>query len=385
MEKYIPRFFQIPGRSFFLFGPRGTGKSTFLKHNFPQALFLDLLKPGEFRQYSAKPERLIELIEGNLERNTIIVDEIQKIPDLLDVVHFLVEKYQEKKFILTGSSARKLKRKGIDLLAGRVLLKRMHPFLYSEVKKYFGFNEVLEYGLVPVVLSSGQPADVLDSYISLYMKEEVQLEGFVRNFGNFSRFLEAVSFSHGSVLNISNVARECEVERKTVEGYIEILEDILLADRIQTFRKRAKRALVKHPKFYFFDTGVYKTLRPRGPFDRPEEINGIALEGLVYQNLKGWISYSGRKYELYYWRSVGGVEVDFVLYGENDITAIEVKNSDKIRFEDLRSLKEFGKDYPQSKKLLLYNGKEKLLRNNIMCIPVEEFIGNLYPDKPLPF
>ncbi len=384
MEKYLPRFFKVPKQSFFLLGPRGTGKSTFLKHNFPNALFIDLLKPDEFRKYSARPERLIELVAGNKQKKTIIIDEIQKVPELLDTVHYLIETNPGKKFILTGSSARKLRKKGIDLLAGRVLLKTMHPFLYSEIRKYYGFAEIMKIGLIPVVLGSSNPGETLKAYVSLYIKEEVQLEGFVRNFGNFSRFLEAVSFSHGAVLNISNVARECEVERKTVEGYLQILEDILLAERINVFRKKAKRALIKHPKFYFFDSGVFKALRPKGPFDRPAEIDGSMLEGLVYQNLKGWISYSNKKNDLFFWRSAGGIEVDFIIYGEDGICAIEVKHSNKIRPEDLRPLKEFQKDYPKSQTVFLYNGKERLLKKNIHCLPVDEFLNNLVPNRKLP-
>ena len=384
METYIPRFFNAPEQSFFLFGPRGTGKSTFLKHNFPNALYVDLLKPDEFRKYSAKPERIVELIKGNLSKKIVIIDEIQKIPELLSAVHYIIEENPSIQFILTGSSARKLRRGGINLLAGRVILKKIFPFLYSELNNKFSFNEILQYGLVPVVLASGNPKDVLDTYISLYIKEEVQLEGFIRNFGNFSRFLESISFSHASLLNISNVARDCEVERKTVEGYIEILEDILIAERLKVFSKKAKRALVQHPKFYFFDVGVYRTLRPKGPFDRPEEIGGLALEGLIFQQLKAWNNYSGKLFEIYFWRSRGGVEVDFVLYGEDGIFAIEVKNNNKIRPEDLRSLSEFRNDYSNSKTILLYNGSENLLIKDTICIPIEDFLKKLIPGKPLP-
>lgn len=195
--------------------------------------------------------------------------------------------------------------------------------------------------------------------------------------------MEAISFSHGSILNISNVARECSIERKVVEGYVKILEDILLAFRIPVFTRRAQRALVSHPKFYFFDTGVFRTLRPRGPLDRPEEIEGAALEGLVAQHLRAWIAYQGNKYELFFWRSRAGVEVDFVMYGEQGIFAVEVKNSNRIRPKDLRSLNAFRQDYPQGKALFLYRGNERLLKNEILCIPCEEFLKELAPDRDL--
>jgi len=383
METYIPRFFKEPQQSYFLFGPRGTGKSTFLRNFYADALWIDLLKPDIFRTYVAKPERIIELVHGNPNKSTVIVDEVQKVPELLSAIHSLIEEKKDVKFIITGSSARKLKRTGIDLLAGRVLLRTLHPFIKSELTFELPFDYMLQHGLLPIVLSSKNPEDVLETYVSLYIREEVQLEGLVRNIGNFSRFLEAVSFSHGSIINISNVARECFVERKVVEGYIKILEDILLSYRIPVFTKRAKRALVSHPKFYFFDAGIFRTIRPKGPLDQPEEIDGAALEGLVAQHLKAWIAYHNRKFELYFWRSKGGVEVDFVIYGETGIFAIEVKNTNRIRPEDLRPLTAFCQDYPQAKAIFLYRGSEKLFKKNIFCIPCEEFLKELEPGSEL--
>jgi len=383
METYIPRFFKTPARSFFIFGPRGTGKSTFLKNHYADALWIDLLKPDIFRAYAARPERIIELVHANPDKNVIIVDEVQKVPELLSAIHSLIEEKMNRKFIITGSSARKLKRTGVDLLAGRVLLRTFHPFMISELTTDLPFENILQHGLLPVVISSENPEDVLETYISLYMREEVQLEGLVRNIGNFSRFLESISFSHGSILNISNVARDCHIERKVVEGYIKILEDILLSFKIPVFTKKAKRALISHPKFYFFDTGVFRALRPKGPLDQPQEIDGAALEGLVAQHLRSWNAYRDNKYDLFFWHSRGGVEVDFVLYGENGIFAIEVKNTGRIRHKDLRALTAFRNDYPQGKALLLYRGNEKLLKNNILCLPCEAFLKELVPGSDL--
>lgn len=383
MESYIPRFFTAPKPSFFLFGPRGTGKSTFLKRHYPEALWIDLLKPDVFRAYAARPERMIELVRGNPEKKIVIVDEVQKVPDLLSAVHSLIEEKKGRTFILTGSSARKLKRTGIDLLAGRVLMRTLHPFLLAELTAPPAFEEVLQFGLLPIVAASENPQDVLDAYVSLYVREEVQSEGLVRNIGNFSRFLEAASFSHAAALNISNIARECGVERKVVESYIQILEDILLAFKLPVFAKRAQRALVTHPKFYFFDTGVFQNLRPKGPLDRPEEIAGAALEGLVAQHLRAWNAYKGNPYEIFFWRSRGGLEVDFVLYGKTGVSAIEVKNTKRVRPEDLRSLLEFRKDYPKSRTLFLYRGHEKLLIDHVQCIPCEGFLKKLSPASGL--
>lgn len=381
MESYIPRFFTAPKQkqSFFLFGPRGTGKSTFLKQHYPNALWIDFLKPEVFRAYAGRPERLIELVHGNPEKKVIVIDEVQKVPDILSVVHSLIEEKKGHTFILTGSSARKLKRTGINLLAGRVLLRTLHPFMLSELATPPAFKDILQFGLLPIVIASENPQDVLNAYISLYVREEVQIEGLVRNIGNFSRFLEAASFSHAAALNISNIARECGVERKVVEGYLQILEDILLAFKLPVFAKRAQRALAVHPKFYFFDTGVFQSLRPQGPLDRPEEIAGATLEGLVAQHLRAWNAYKGNPYEIFFWRSRGGLEVDFVLYGKDGICAIEVKNTRQVRSKDLRALLEFRKDYPKSKALLLYRGTEKLLINHVRCIPCEQFLRTLSP------
>jgi len=199
----------------------------------------------------------------------------------------------------------------------------------------------------------------------------------------FRRFLEAVSFSHGSVLNLSNIARECEVNRKTAEGYLAILEDLLLAFRLPVFTKRAQRAVVSHPKFYLFDTGVFRGLRPAGPLDRPEEIEGTALEGLVAQHLRAWAAYSSSRFDLFYWRTAAGSEVDFVVYGASGFWAIEVKNTARIRPEDLRPLRSFGQDYPQCELIFLHRGGEQLRRDGILCLPCGEFLQQLRPDLPL--
>jgi predicted AAA+ superfamily ATPase len=384
MEAIIPRFFKAPKESFFLFGPRGTGKSTWLGNVMKDALWIDLLEPDVFRSYSARPERLRELVLANKNKRVIVIDEIQKVPDLLSVVHALIEKKQGWQFILTGSSSRKLKRSGVNLLAGRVLKTTLHPFMAAELGKRFNLEKALKFGMLPLVVMASEPEKVLKTYSALYVREEVQMEGFVRNIGGFSRFLETVSFSNGAVLNISNVARECEIERKVVEGYVSILEDLLLSFRLPVFTKRAKRATAMHPKFYYFDAGVFRSLRPAGPLDSPEEIQGAALEGLVAQHLIAWNAYRGEKNKIYYWRTRAGVEVDFIAYGEEVFWAIEVKNTSRIRKENLNSLRAFKEEYPQCKTFLLYRGKERILREGVLCMPCEDFLMQLDPQKICP-
>jgi len=379
----VSRFFRPPAGSYFLFGPRGTGKSLWTQIHYPDAIRLDLLDPKVFRDYTAHPEQLREVVEANPAAHHVVIDEVQKIPELLSVVHALIESKKNRQFILTGSSARKLKRSGVDLMAGRAVLRTLHPYMAAELGRRFDLVQFLQIGMVPLVVEAGAPADVLASYSALYLREEVQVEGLVRNIGAFSRFLEAVSFSHGSALNVSNVARDCQVERKTVEGYVEILEDLLLSYRVPVFTRRAKRELAAHPKLYFFDTGVFRSLRPQGPLDRPEEIDGAALEGFVAQHLRAWIAYSGDKKELFYWRTRSGVEVDFVIYGVSGITAIEVKNSAQIRSEDLRGLRSFHQDYSRSQSLFLYRGRERRKIGDVLCVPIAEFLSQLRPGQPL--
>jgi predicted AAA+ superfamily ATPase len=345
---------------------------------------VDLLRPEVHRQFLARPERLRELVAGNPGQPVVVIDEVQKAPILLDVVHDLIERRAGPLFILTGSSARKLKREGVDLLAGRALLRSLHPFMAAELGDRFDLDAALRHGLVPLVWSSAEPAEVLKAYVGLYLKEEVQMEGLVRRYDGFARFLEAVSFSHAAILNVSEVARECQVSRKTVEGFLEILEDLLLAFQISVFTKRAQRNLTAHPKFFWFDAGVFTTLRPAGPLDRPEEIGGAALEGLVAQHLRAWIDYSGEDATLSFWRTKAGTEVDFVVYGRNGFWALEVKRSTSIRPADLRGLKAFREDYPEAELRLLYGGNEALDVDGIRCLPCNDFLRRLVPGQPLP-
>ncbi|MFO7987304.1 MAG: AAA family ATPase [Desulfatiglandaceae bacterium] len=385
MEKFIGRFFTAPEDSFFVFGPRGTGKSTWLKKTFPDAYLVDLLDDSTFRAHIAHPERIKQIVQANPQTRRYIIDEVQKAPALLDSIHSLIEEYKTHQFILTGSSARKLRRGGVNLLAGRALLTHFHPFMAAELGADFLLDAALKNGLIPLVVSAKEPGRTLATYISLYLKEEVKEEGLVRDIGTFARFLETVSFSHGSILNLSNMARECQVSRKIVENYLSIIEDLLIAYRLPVFTKRAKRTMTVQPKFYLFDAGVYYHLRPRGPIDSPDEIGGMALEGLVLQHLKAWCDYAEPPVDCYFWRSRGGAEVDFVLYGQRHFHALEVKNAKQIHPKTLRSLKTFLGDYPEATGALLYRGREKLILDGIPCWPVDAFLLQLRPNRwPIP-
>ena len=379
----VKRFFEPPRGHFFLFGPRGTGKTTWLRQRFAGALRVDLLDPGEERRYTARPERLREVVAGRPEV-TVVIDEVQRVPSVLPVVHQLIEARIGSRFVLTGSSSRKLKREGVDLLAGRAVVRALHPFMASELGGAFDLERALTLGLLPLVLDARDPDDTLDAYVGLYVQEEVRAEGLVRNLAGFHRFLEAVSFSHAAVLNLAAVSRECQVSRNTAEGHLAVLEDLLLAFRLPVFTRRARRQPTGHPKFYWSDTGIFRSLRPAGPLDRPEEIAGAALEGLVAQHLRAWLDYSRSAAGLYFWRTRAGSEVDFVLYGPDLFFAIEVKHAASVRREDLRSLRTFGHDYPNADLRLLYRGRETLEIDGVRCLPCEEFLAGLVPGESLP-
>jgi uncharacterized protein len=383
MPNTLKRFFKGSDQSYFLFGPRGTGKSTWLAAHYPKALYINLLNPEILREYLAYPERLGPRVRAS-ENPCIIIDEIQKAPTLLSIVHSLIEEKQGWQFILTGSSARKLKRAGVDLLAGRALVRHLHPFMAAELGEKFNLGDALQHGLVPLVVESPSINETLQAYIQLYVQEEVKAEGLVRNIGDFVRFLEVVSFSQGAQINISNIARECSVSRKLIEGYLSVLQDLLISYHLPVFTVRAKRSTVAHEKFYFFDVGVYRSLRQIGFLDKASEIDGPGLEGLVLQHLRAWNDYQGAPCKLYYWRTPHGVEVDFIVYGKNHFYAIEVKHAKTVYHKDVKSLQAFCDDYPEATPILLYQGNDRLRIGSVICLPVDQFLKALIPGNSLP-
>ena len=382
-QNYIQRIFDAPEQSFFLFGPRGTGKSTMVINQHPNAYIIDLRIADIRNRLSFRPDDLLILVTAQPDGTTIIIDEIQKVPELLPLVHLLIEKKRRWYFILTGSSARKLKRQGVDLLGGRALKRVMHPFMAAELGDQFNLEVALKHGLLPLCWGSPKPLETLQGYISLYLEEEVKSEGLIRQYEPFTRFLQTMSLSHGQVLNISNISRECYVHRTTVHDWIGILDDLLISYQMQVFTKRAKRKVSVHPKFYLFDVGVYRAIRPRSKLDSDAEIDGPGLEGLVAQHLVAWRDLSQEKHEVTFWRTSDGFEVDFVILGPTGFWALEVKNSEKIRPDDLRGLRAFQEDYPEAQCILLYRGTERELRHNVLCLPVEDFLKQLRPNLPI--
>jgi uncharacterized protein len=374
-----PRFYKpLKEQSFFLFGPRGTGKTTWLKSTYPKSQRIDLLDSETARLLLASPGRLEGMITDIAASKThpVIIDEVQKVPTILDEVHRLIED-KKAKFILTGSSARKLRRGGANLLAGRAFQRFFYPLTCWELGSAFNFQKALKFGLLPAVWDKENPKDFLSAYIYTYLKEEVFAEGLTRNLETFARFLEFVSFSQAQPLTMTTLASDVGVNAKLINSYLEILEDLLLAKQIPVFSKRAKRRMASHPKFFIFDVGVFRALRPKGPLDSESEIDGSALETLFFQHYGALGEFAQWDQQLYYWRTAQKAEVDFVSYGEAGLFAFEIKRSHTLRQEELNSLKLFKEDYPVAKCFFLYGGSDERFLDGIQIMSFEKALRNL--------
>ncbi|MBI2893014.1 MAG: ATP-binding protein [Deltaproteobacteria bacterium] len=370
------RLLEVPQRqSFFLFGPRGTGKTAWVTARFPDAVRFDLLDARTYSRLLSDPALLGDLVPSS-HRGWVVVDEIQRVPSLLDEVHRLIES-RGLRFVLTGSSARKLRRGGVNLLAGRALTRFMHPLTARELGTDFDLRRALRIGGLPFAWTTPAPEDYLGAYTSTYLREEVLQEGLTRNLAAFARFLETSSFSQASVLNMAAIARECGIGAKAAENWFTLLEDLLIAVRVPAFTRRAKRRVVLHPKFYLFDAGVFRAVRPRGPLDSAEEIDGPALETLVLQHLRAWNDYGNLGYSIHFWRSAEGDEVDFVLHGARGLVAIEVKRSARYRREDLKGLTRFLGDYPRARAVLLHPGGRRWHEAGVDVVPLTEAFADL--------
>ncbi|MBY0545163.1 MAG: AAA family ATPase [Gammaproteobacteria bacterium] len=372
------RLFSLPldsQHSYFIFGPRGTGKTSWLREKLPNAIYIDLLDATDYREFQALPTRLATRIPPGY-TGWVIIDEIQKVPTLLNEVHRLIELFKYR-FILTGSSARSLRRQGVNLLAGRALIKHMHPLTCQEIKDKFNLLFTLDYGCLPAVFGHEYPKHYLESYVQTYLREEVLQEGLTRNISLFSRFLEIASFSQGEVINYTAIARETGSNRHTICNFFDILEDLLLAYRLPIFTKRSKREMITHPKFYYFDTGVYRTIRPMGLLDTPAEAQGAALETFFLQEIKALNDYFDLKYTISYWRTRTQLEVDFILYGEKGFHAFEIKRTSNVTKQDLKGLQAFLEDYPEAQAYLLYGGSKTYWENDIQVIPFVEVLPQL--------
>ena len=372
-------------QSCFLWGPRQTGKSTLLKSLFPQAIRYDLLLSSTYQRLMLRPSLLREELmaaelNGASQSDPVIIDEIQKLPVLLDEVHWLIEN-KKLRFILCGSSARKLRRGHANLLGGRAVRYELHPRVFPEISD-FSLIKALNAGLIPRHYDNSHPQRLIQSYVGDYLKEEIVAEALTRNIPAFSRFLEVAALSNGEIVNYTNIARECGVSSPTVKEYFQILEDTLIGSHLPAFQKRKKRRLVTSPKFYFFDLSPVIHLTRREKVQPGSELFGRALEHYVFMEIAAHASYSDLYYPVSYWRTTSGFEVDFVL-GDHEI-AIEVKASELANESHLKGLRRFREEYRVRRSLLVsLDPTPRKTQDRIEILPWKTFLEELWSGRIL--
>ena len=370
-----------PRQSAFLWGPRKTGKTTYLKNKYPKSVIYDFLQTDLFLEISKRPALLREQLlakKKDVLRYPVILDEVQKVPQVLDEVHWLIEN-KGLSFILCGSSARKLKRGQANLLGGRAWRYEMFPLVSKEVKN-LKLLQVLNRGMIPAHYLHAGFRKSLRAYVQDYLKEEVFDEGLTRNIPAFSRFFDAMGYSHGELTNYSNIARDCGVDAKTVKEYYQILVDTLLGKMVEPFKKRQERQVIsKASKFYLFDVGVAGAITRRHMEEKKGELFGKALEHFIFMELAAQSSYHDLNYDIYFWRTKSGQEVDFVL-GSGEV-AIEVKGSSRLDNRELRSLNAFIEKYSPRQALVVCNEREERLHGRIRIMPWKSFLSDLWKGK----
>jgi len=373
------RLFHLPDHSFFLFGPRGTGKTTWLRHVLPDALWFDLLRTQTFLALTRQPEFLRQQIEARPKRSWVVVDEVQRLPSLLNEVHALIaEKGQAYRFALSGSSARKLKRMDVDLLAGRVINRQFFPLTAVELNYEFDVDRILRFGLLPQIhVEPDFAMDVLEAYVANYIREEIQQEALVRNLDSFSRFLEVAALMNGQIANVSGLARDCAVARPTVQGYFATLIDTLIGFWLPAWRKRVKVKEVASPKFYLFDPGVVRALagRLREPLDAAER--GFLLETWILHELRAAMATQNTGGQLHYWRTPSGTEVDFIWTRAAHAVGVEVKAATTWRSEYGASLKSLMAQGNLQAAHAVYLGDAELRDGSIRVLPIRRFLKEL--------
>lgn len=375
----LERIFQIYNEldgSIFLFGGRQTGKTTLLRQQFPDTTFFDLLDTNVRRRLQQRPVLLYETLKDKPMGTLVIIDEILEVPEILNEVHRLIVERQLV-FILCGSSARKLKRKGYNTLGGRALPVYLYPLVSAEIPD-FDIDRAVNYGTIPPHYLARNPWRLLAAYIDVYLKEEIKEEALVRNLDAFQRFLEVAAFTDGEIINNNNIAQECGVHATTVSSYFDILEDTLIGYRIPAYTKVMKRRLVQAPRFYYFDVGVTNYLLHRKELIRGSADYGHAFEHLVVQELVAYMHYRHCEEKLSYWRTYTGVEVDIIV-GDARI-AIEIKSTEEVQNRHIKNLKAFAEEHPDSKLMIVSLDVFTRQMGNIECIYVMDFFHRLWTD-----
>lgn len=373
-------------QSAFLWGPRKVGKSTYLKNKFPKSVYYDLLKTDVFLKYLKRPfllrEEILALDEDKLS-HPIIIDEIQKVPTLLDEVHWLIEN-TSCYFILCGSSARKLKKHGINLLGGRAIKYNLGPLCFPEVSNNFDLINIFSDGLIPSHYKNSNSSKLLKAYVEDYLTQEIQSEALVRNIAAFNKFIDSIVYNHGELINYSNIARDCAIDAKTVKEYYQILVDTLVGDFVLPYAKKAGREIITAtPKFYLFDVGIANKIMHKNITEAKGSEAGKALEHYIFMELKNFIHLCDLDYQINYWRSKSGLEVDFVVtLKEEKPIPIEVKISSNVHHTELKGLKAFMKEYNVQKAYVVSledTSRLVTFRNlSIYVLPLKTFLERLW-------
>jgi predicted AAA+ superfamily ATPase len=376
--KNYPRLFQLPKSSFFLLGMRGVGKSTLIRRTLKNAKMINLLDESLYQLYLSKPQAFAEDLSLVKREDWVVLDEVQRLPQLLNEVHRFIEE-KKIKFALLGSSARKLRRAGVNLLGGRAVQKWMHPFLPEELGDDFSLDTVLRYGSIPLIWNSSNPKEQLLAYLQLYLKEEVQAEAIVRNLPGFARFLPVVALFHGQVINVEAIGRDCGVARSTVEGYLQILEDTLIAFRMPAYENKLRVRQRAHPKLYWCDSGIVRAAKRQLEGLAIEE-RGALFEGFIAQTLKAYRELGRLDCDqISYWSAgKNSVEVDFVIQRGKELIGIEAKSGtdpDNKWFAGLLALKDSVK---LDRSILVYTGKRKYKHaSGVEVLPVRDFMQEI--------
>ena len=371
------RFLDIESRlddANFLLGARQTGKSTLLKKSFPNTIYYDLLNTDIRKRFQKSPDLLREVLQNKPEGTLVIIDEIPKVPELLDEVHWLITN-RNIRFILCGSSARKLKKQSSNTLGGRAIPTYLYPLVSAEIED-FDIYRAIQNGMIPRHYMIENATRRLKAYVDIYLKEEIKEEALVRDIISFERFLEVAAICNGEILNYENIATDCGVSAKTVAAYFQILYDTLVGYEIQAYTKHIKRKLVQAPRFYYFDVGIVNYLMNRTNLKRGTDEFGHAFEHLVIQELIAYLGYTESNERLTYWRTYTGIEVDAVI-GDARI-AIEIKSTDEVQTRHKKNLKIFAEEHPDARKIIVSFDKMTRESNGIEMIYIQDFFRMLW-------
>ena len=373
------RFLKTPSRSILLLGPRGTGKSTWIQDRFPQAISYDLLDAGESIRLNRNPDALFDELSGLVPDTWVVIDEIQKAPALLDQVHRLMASHGLK-FVLSGSSARKLRRGDVNLLAGRAVSTELYPLVSAELGEDFNVEHSLRFGSLPLALTQSDARDYLRTYAQTYLDQEIRAEALTRNFAGFARFLEVAARQNGKTTNASAIARDAGVSRATVNNHFDLLVDTLIGFWLPPWKLKAANKQVSHSKFYLFDCGVARALSERLPYPVGDEERGSLLETLILGEMRAHLAYTGLRYPLHFWRNHNGTEVDVIAETVAGYTAVEIKASQRWERRFNRGLHLVRSQLGAGKTRCfgVYLGEREALIDDVRVLPAKEFLQRMW-------